>query len=196
MANFFAAGAAVGPSRQNYIVVAVDRAENIYLDNVPRDSSELTNAFLASGSPTIYVVGDKDVRYQAIGRILISAENAGIHKVVIGYHILTGEKLVPIQPVQQAHVDGTFPIVVATAPSTRQNDVVIIVDFDGTVLWNQVVLDRATLAATLQHLASKNPKTRIYVWPNRLSKYDTVVHLIADAEHYGLNNIFVVGIAP
>jgi biopolymer transport protein ExbD len=72
------------------IVVAVDRDENVYYNNAPIDQSELKDRFedalrraLASGHPLpeVHIRGDKDVRFEAVGRVVLAAQIAGIQKV-------------------------------------------------------------------------------------------------------------------
>jgi len=72
------------------IVVAVDRDENVYYNNAPIDQSELKDKFedalrraLASGHPLpeVHIRGDKDVRFEAVGRVVLAAQIAGIQKV-------------------------------------------------------------------------------------------------------------------
>ncbi|HEV2653287.1 MAG TPA: biopolymer transporter ExbD [Rhizomicrobium sp.] len=72
------------------IVVAVDKNENVYYNNQPIDQSELKDRFedalrraLATGHPLpeVHIRGDKDVRFEAVGRVVLSAQIAGIQKV-------------------------------------------------------------------------------------------------------------------
>ena len=72
------------------IVVAVDRDENIYYNNAPVDQAELKDRFedallraAASGHPLpeVHIRGDKDVRFEAVGRVILAAQQAGIPKV-------------------------------------------------------------------------------------------------------------------
>src|SRR5215469_17849431 len=72
------------------IVFAVDRDENVYYNNAPIDQSELKDRFedalrraLASGHPLpeVHIRGDKDVRFEAVGRVVLAAQIAGIQKV-------------------------------------------------------------------------------------------------------------------
>jgi len=72
------------------IVVAVDKDENIYYNNAPIDQSELKDRFedalrraLATGHPLpeVHIRGDKDVRFEAVGRVVLAAQIAGIQKV-------------------------------------------------------------------------------------------------------------------
>jgi biopolymer transport protein ExbD len=72
------------------IVVAVDRDENIYFNNAPIDQSELKNKFedalrraIASGHPLpeVHIRGDRNVRFEAVGRVVLACQIAGIQKV-------------------------------------------------------------------------------------------------------------------
>ncbi len=73
------------------IVIAVDKDENIYWNNTPVQASELKGRFaaalkagLAHGAnalPEVHVRGDKDVRFEAIGRVILACQEAGIQKV-------------------------------------------------------------------------------------------------------------------
>ena len=72
------------------IVIAVDKDENVYYNNAPIDQSELKDRFedalrraLASGHPLpeVHIRGDKDVRFEAVGRVVLAAQIAGIQKV-------------------------------------------------------------------------------------------------------------------
>jgi biopolymer transport protein ExbD len=72
------------------IVVAVDRDENIYYNNAPVSAGELKDRFedalrrsLAHGTPLpeVHIRGDKDVRFEAVGRVILAAQEAGVQKV-------------------------------------------------------------------------------------------------------------------
>ncbi len=72
------------------IVIAVDKDDNIYWNNQPIDSSELKDRFadalrtaLAKGGqlPEVHIRGDKDARFQGIGKVILAAQQAGIQKV-------------------------------------------------------------------------------------------------------------------
>jgi biopolymer transport protein ExbD len=72
------------------IVIAIDRDENIYWNNQPVDASELKDRFadalraaLAKGAqlPEVHIRGDKDARFEAIGKVILACQQAGIQKV-------------------------------------------------------------------------------------------------------------------
>jgi len=72
------------------IVIAVDKDENIYWDNAPVQVSELRGRFdealrnaQARGMPLpeVHIRGDKDVRFEAVGRVILAAQEAGVPKL-------------------------------------------------------------------------------------------------------------------
>jgi biopolymer transport protein ExbD len=72
------------------IVIAVAADESTYWNNAPIEPSELKDRFvdalrtaIAHGGqiPEVHIRGDKDVRFEAIGRVLLAAQEAGIQKV-------------------------------------------------------------------------------------------------------------------
>ena len=72
------------------IVVAVDRNENIYYNNAPIDQTELKGRFedalirahnAGRPLPEVHIRADKDVRFQAVGRVVFACQVAGIQKV-------------------------------------------------------------------------------------------------------------------
>ncbi|MEI9991757.1 MAG: biopolymer transporter ExbD [Rhizomicrobium sp.] len=72
------------------IVIAVDKDENIYYNNAPIDSSELKDRLedalrraIAAGKPLpeVHIRADRNVRFQAVGRVVFACQLAGIQKV-------------------------------------------------------------------------------------------------------------------
>lgn len=72
------------------IVIAVDRDENIYFNNQPIDVTELKDRFKESlmsainagrPLPEVHIRADRDVRFQAVGRVVLACQIAGIQKV-------------------------------------------------------------------------------------------------------------------
>jgi biopolymer transport protein ExbD len=70
------------------------------------------------------------------------------------------------------------------------------VDFDGTVTWNSVAVDRATMDSYLADIGRKpsDQQDEIHVSPNRLAKYDAVAKVLADAQRLGATHIGFSGI--
>ena len=72
------------------IVIAVTEDETIYYNNVPVDQQTMRRNFVdalkravAEGKafPEVHIRGDKGVRFEAIGRVILACQQAGIQKV-------------------------------------------------------------------------------------------------------------------
>ena len=75
------------------IVIAVDKDENVYYKNAPIDQNELKGRFedalrraqsrglSAAMMPEVHIRGDARVRFEAVGRVVFAAQQAGILKV-------------------------------------------------------------------------------------------------------------------
>ena len=82
----------VTQTKPENIVVAVDSSERVYLNNNPTPVSQtqlqetfvdaLKRAVAAHKSlPEVHIRGDKNVRFEAVGRIILACQKAGIQKV-------------------------------------------------------------------------------------------------------------------
>ena len=72
------------------IVVAVDSKETMYVNDAPISTGELRSllveklkaAVAANKSlPEVHIRGDKNVRFEAVGRVILACQQAGIQKV-------------------------------------------------------------------------------------------------------------------
>ena len=73
------------------IVIAVDTDENVYWNNAPVASNaeliqKMERALEAAAArgqtlPEVHIRGDKDARFEAIGRVVYDAQKAGIPKI-------------------------------------------------------------------------------------------------------------------
>jgi len=72
------------------IVIAVDKDGNVFWNNAPIDFSDLRPRFGAAlraaqargnALPEVHIRGDRDTRFQAIGRVILAAQQAGVPKV-------------------------------------------------------------------------------------------------------------------
>ena len=72
------------------IVISVDRNENVYWNNAPIEYSELRGKFeqallrsVHTGTPLpeVHIRGDASVRFQALGRVILACQMAGVPKV-------------------------------------------------------------------------------------------------------------------
>ena len=80
----------VTQTKPENIVIAVTTDEQMYYDNVPVDPATMERKFVdalrraqASGKPfpEVHIRGDKNVRFEAIGRVILACQKAGIQKV-------------------------------------------------------------------------------------------------------------------
>ena len=97
-------------------------------------------------------------------------------------------------PIQTHAVKLDMPAPNPNPPTVVPETVELVVDFDGTVLWNNVAVDRATMNAYMRDAALKVPQPEIHVSPNRLAKYDAVARVLADAQRLGATHIGFTGI--
>lgn len=77
-------------TKPDNIVIAVDKDENVYWNNGPVESSSLRERFvealkasIAKGAPPpeVHIRGDREVRFEAIGKVVLACQEAGIPKV-------------------------------------------------------------------------------------------------------------------
>jgi biopolymer transport protein ExbD len=97
-------------------------------------------------------------------------------------------------PIQTHAVKLDMPAPNPNPPTVIPETVELVVDFDGTVLWNGTAVDRGTMNAYMRDAALKNPQPEIHVSPNRLAKYDAVAKVLADAQRLGATHIGFTGI--
>jgi len=97
-------------------------------------------------------------------------------------------------PIQTHAVKLDMPAPNPNPPTVVPETVELVVDFDGTVLWNNVPVDRSTMNAYMRDAALKVPQPEIHVSPNRLAKYDAVARVLADAQRLGATHIGFTGI--
>jgi len=82
-----------------------------------------------------------------------------------------------------------------TAPPPVQPEVIdLVVDFDGTLLWNDVqVPNGETLVNYFKEAAVKDPQPELHLRPNKLASYDVVAKVLATAQRLHIRNIGIVG---
>ena len=82
----------VTQTKPENLVVAVDKNENVFLNNSekPLSQAELRETFVAAlkdavakhkSFPEVHIRGDKNVRFEAVGRVILACQQAGIQKV-------------------------------------------------------------------------------------------------------------------
>jgi biopolymer transport protein ExbD len=76
------------------------------------------------------------------------------------------------------------------SPLTIYHDVVdLTIDFDGTLLWNKMPVDRATLQRYVRQMAAKNPQPEVHIVVDKFAKYEIVAQTLADLQRQGLKLI-------
>ena len=77
-------------TKPDNIVIAVDKDENIYWNNAPIEASQLKDRFVQElrrlgprdqAKLEVHIRCDKDARFQAIGKVVLACQEAGILKV-------------------------------------------------------------------------------------------------------------------
>jgi biopolymer transport protein ExbD len=80
----------VTATKPENIVIAVTEDESVFYNNVPVDQATMRRNFVealrtaqAAGIdfPEVHIRGDRGVRFEAIGRVILACQQAGIQKV-------------------------------------------------------------------------------------------------------------------
>ena len=98
-------------------------------------------------------------------------------------------------PIQTNAVKLDMPRPNQTPPAVPPPVVNLMVDFDGSIYWNNQLVNFATLDSYLYQEGKKDPalQAEIHLSANRLAKYDTVAKVMADAQRRGVRHIGIVG---
>jgi biopolymer transport protein ExbD len=97
-------------------------------------------------------------------------------------------------PIQTHAVKLNMPVGNPPPPAVPPEVVTIEVDFDGTYIWNGVVLSgRPELEQRLRAAAAQAVQPEIHLRPNKLVKYEHVAAVMASAQRLGLIKIGLIG---
>lgn len=96
-------------------------------------------------------------------------------------------------PKQMHSVNLNMPVGNPPPPTTPPTVVTIDVDFDGTILWDNAPVDRATLESKLSTVAAQAEQPEVHVRPNKLVEYKYVAGVMAAAQRLGVTKIGMVG---
>ena len=97
-------------------------------------------------------------------------------------------------PKQNHSVNLNMPVGNPAPPTSEPVVVTIDVDFDGTILWDNVAIpDRATLDAKLASVAAQAEQPEVHLRPNKLVEYKYVAGVMASAQRLGVTKIGMVG---
>ena len=97
-------------------------------------------------------------------------------------------------PIQTHAVKLDMPRPNNTPPTTPPETVELVVDFDGTILWNNTPVPLTDLDGYLRDAATKDVPPEIHLSPNRLARYESVTEILARAQRLGVTKIGFVGI--
>jgi biopolymer transport protein ExbD len=97
-------------------------------------------------------------------------------------------------PIQTHAVKLDMPKPNQQPPQTPPVVVTLVVDFDGTIYWNNAPINRATLDQYLLSASQQADQPEIHLQPNRLAKYNEVAMVLADAQRIGVTHIGFTGI--
>ena len=97
-------------------------------------------------------------------------------------------------PIQTHAVKLNMPVNAPAQQLTPPEVVTIEVDFDGTILWNGMVMaGKPDLEAQMRIAAAKPEQPEVHLRPNKLVKYQHVALVMASAQRLGLKKIGVIG---
>jgi biopolymer transport protein ExbD len=91
-------------------------------------------------------------------------------------------------------VNLNMPVGTPPPPTKEPVVVTIDVDFDGTILWDNVIIpDRPSLEAKLVEVAAQADQPEVHLRPNKLVPYKVVAGVMASAQRLGVTKIGLVG---
>jgi biopolymer transport protein ExbD len=87
-------------------------------------------------------------------------------------------------------IDNPVPHPTKPAPPPEVIDLQI--DFDGTLLWNRVAVDRAMMQGYISAEARKSPQPEVHITVDKFADYQTVARTLADLQRLGLQKIGLI----
>ena len=97
-------------------------------------------------------------------------------------------------PIQTHAVKLDMPVGHPPPPVVQPTVDDIMVDFDGTIYWNNTPVNSATLDSYFYNIGQKavEDQDEIHITANRLAKYDAVAKVMANAQRRGAVKIGIV----
>ena len=96
-------------------------------------------------------------------------------------------------PIPTHAVKLDMPVNKPSTPPTPPEVVELVVDFDGTVLWNgNVVSNMGQLNAYLNTVAAQPTQPEIHIRPHKLVKYEYVAKVMAAVQRLGLKKMGLI----
>jgi biopolymer transport protein ExbD len=97
-------------------------------------------------------------------------------------------------PIQTHAVKLNMPVGNPPPPTELPQVITVIVDFDGTVIWNgETIPDRPALEERFTSAAAQPVQPEFHLRPNKLVEYKHVAGVMAAAQRLGVTKIGLVG---
>jgi biopolymer transport protein ExbD len=91
-------------------------------------------------------------------------------------------------------VNLNMPVGHPPPPTTPPQVVTIDIDFDGTILWDNVeVPNRATLESKFADVSAMAEQPEVHIRPNKLVEYKVVAGVMSVAQRHGVTKLGMVG---
>jgi biopolymer transport protein ExbD len=86
-------------------------------------------------------------------------------------------------------IDNPLPNPHQPLPPTPPEVINLLIEFDGTLLWNKIPVDRATLRRIISAQSVKSPQPEVHITVDKFANYEIVAQTLADLQHRGLKKI-------
>jgi biopolymer transport protein ExbD len=96
-------------------------------------------------------------------------------------------------PIQNHAVNLNMPVGSPPPPTKEPVVVDLVVDFDGTIYWNNGIVTSAQLDGKLAAVANEPDQPEVHLRANKLAKYKYVAAVMASAQRLGVKKIGMVG---
>lgn len=103
--------------------------------------------------------------------------------------------LITLPPQRHAvKLDTPVPCSECKAPvEAPPRPVLIQIDFDGAILWNDVAVSASELDLRFAEEAKRTEQAEVHIQPHRRAKYGVVAHVMAAAQRQGMKKMGIVG---
>ncbi|RKP57783.1 ExbD/TolR family protein [Pararobbsia silviterrae] len=92
-------------------------------------------------------------------------------------------------PVMTHALKVDLPKAASDPVKTDQHDIDLSIRADGSVAWNKVSVDDATLAADMAAAAAQSPLPDVRIYADAHVEYGRVARVLSAAQHAGLSNL-------